>query len=236
MTGQWDSKISRDPDVLKRLRNESIRINKIYAKRFGIGESTCITAVKPSGTVSQTVDCASGMHPRHAPYYIRRVRISATDAVFKMLKDQGVPFHPEVGQTLDQANTFVLEFPMKSPVDAICKDDISAIEQLEHWKVVKVNYTEHNPSVTISVGEDEWIKVAHWLYQNWDIVGGLSFLPRTNHVYQLAPYEAIDEKTYHELVRKMPDFDFSKIMTYEIVDETEVKQELACVSGVCDVV
>lgn len=236
ITGQWDSKLSRDPIMLKKLKDESIRVNKIYSKRFGISESTCITAVKPSGTVSQTVDCASGMHPRHAPYYIRRIRISATDALFKMMKDQGVPFYPEVGQTIDSATTFVLEFPMKAPTGAICKDDVSAIEQLEHWKVVKVNYTEHNPSVTISVGENEWIKVAHWLYQNWDIVGGLSFLPRSNHVYQLAPYEAIDEKHYRELVSKMPDFDFSKITTYELRDETEIKRELACVSGVCDIV
>ena len=236
ITGQWDSKLSRNADMLKKLKNEAIRVNKIYAKRFGIGESTAITAVKPSGTVSQTVDCASGMHPRHAPYYIRRVRISATDALFKMLKDQGVPYYPEVGQTQEEANTFVLEFPMKSPEGAICKDDISAIEQLEHWKIVKVNYTEHNPSVTISVGENEWIKVAHWLYQNWEIVGGLSFLPRTNHVYQLAPYEAIDENTYKELIKNMPEFDFSKIVTYEIKDETEVKRELACVSGTCDIV
>lgn len=236
ITGQWDSKLSRDPKMLQKLKNEAIRVNKIYAKRFGINESTCITCIKPSGTVSQTVDCASGMHPRHSPFYIRRVRISATDALFKMLKDQGVPYHPEVGQALESANTFVLEFPMKAPEGAICKDDISAIEQLEHWKIVKVNYTEHNPSVTISVGENEWIKVAHWLYQNWEIVGGLSFLPRTNHVYQLAPYEAIDEKHYRELVSKMPDFDFSKIITYEIKDETEVKRELACVAGVCDIV
>ena len=236
VTGQWDSKLSRDPAILTKLRLEAIRVNKIYAKRFGISESTCITAVKPSGTVSQTVDCASGMHPRHAPYYIRRIRISATDSLFKMMKDQGVPYHPEVGQNNDDANTFVLEFPMKAPQDAICKDDISAIDQLEHWKIVKVNYTEHNPSVTVSVGENEWIQVAHWLYKNWDIVGGLSFLPRSNHVYQLAPYEAIDEKTYKELVSKMPDFDFSKIVTYEMRDETEVKRELACVSGVCDIV
>jgi len=236
ITGQWDSTFARDPKVLQKLKNETIRVNKIYAKRFGISESTCITCVKPSGTVSQTVDCASGMHPRHSPFYIRRVRISATDALFKMMKDQGVPYHPEVGQTQDGANTYVLEFPLKAPEKAICKDDISAIDQLEHWKVVKVNYTEHNPSVTISVGENEWIKVAHWLYQNWDIVGGLSFLPRTNHVYQLAPYEAIDEKKYKELVSKMPEFDFSKIVTYEIKDETEVKKELACVAGVCDIV
>jgi ribonucleoside-diphosphate reductase alpha chain len=235
ITGQWDSKLARDEKILQKLKKEAIRINKIYAKRFGINESTCITCVKPSGTVSQTVDCSSGMHPRHAPYYIRRIRISATDALFKMLKDQGVPYYPEVGQSYESATTFVLEFPMKAPKGAICKDDISAIEQLEHWKIVKLNYTEHNPSVTISVGDDEWIKVAHWLYQNWDIIGGLSFLPRSNYVYQLAPYEAINEEKYKELVGKMPDIDFSKIVIYEKMDETEVKKELACVSGTCDI-
>jgi len=235
ITGQWDSKVVRNGDVLDRLKKEVIRQNKIYAKRFGIGEATAVTSVKPSGTVSQTVDCASGMHPRHAPYYIRRVRISATDALFKMLKDQGVPYHPEVGQTMDNANTYVLDFPMKSPKGSICKDDISALEQLEYWKVVKTKYTEHNPSVTISVGDNEWIEVAHWLYQNWDIVGGLSFLPRTNHVYQLAPYETIDEKRYKELASKMPDLDFSKLVTYELKDETEVKNELACVAGICEI-
>jgi len=236
ITGQWDSALARNGEMLKKLKNESIRINKIYAKRFGVSESTAITCVKPSGTVSQTVDCASGMHPRHAPYYIRRIRISATDSLFKMLRDQGVPYFPEVGQAMNNANTYVFEFPMKAPEGAICKDDITAIDQLEHWKIVKTNYTEHNPSVTISVGEDEWIKVAHWLFENWDIVGGLSFLPRTNHVYQLAPYEAIDDKRYKELLSKMPEIDFSKIISYEKEDETEIKKELACVSGVCDII
>ncbi|MBP6856441.1 MAG: ribonucleoside-triphosphate reductase [Candidatus Pacebacteria bacterium] len=235
VTGQWDCTIARDAKMLKKMKDEAIRINKIFAKRFGVNESTCITCVKPSGTVSQTVDCASGMHARHAPYYIRRVRISATDALFKMMKDQGVPYHPEVGQAMDTANTYVLEFPVKAPKGAICRDDISAIGQLEHWKTVKINFTEHNPSVTVSVGDDEWIEVAHWLYQNWEIVGGLSFLPRSNHVYQLAPYEEISKDRYEELVKKMPTIDFSKIVTYEIQDETEVKKELACVSGVCEI-
>jgi ribonucleoside-triphosphate reductase len=235
VTGQWDCTIARDAKMLKKMKDEAIRINKIFAKRFGVNESTCITCVKPSGTVSQTVDCASGMHARHAPYYIRRVRISATDALFKMMKDQGVPYHPEVGQAIDTANTYVLEFPVKAPKGAICRDDISAIGQLEHWKTVKINFTEHNPSVTVSVGDDEWIEVAHWLYQNWEIVGGLSFLPRSNHVYQLAPYEEISKDRYEELVKKMPTIDFSKIVTYEIQDETEVKKELACVSGVCEI-
>jgi len=236
LTGQWDNKIVRDAEILKALKNESIRVNKIYAKRFGITPSNAITCVKPSGTVSKTFDTGSGMHPRHAPYYIQRIRISATDSLFKMLKDQGVPYHPEVGQTKDEANTYVLEFPMKSPEGSIFKDDISSIDQLEHWKLVKENYTEHNPSVTISVGENEWLKVAHWVYENWDIVGGLSFLPRSNHVYQLAPYEEITKEQYETLMKKFPDIDYSKIVTYEKADETEVKRELACVSGVCDIV
>ena len=235
ITGQWDSSVARDPEVLKKMKSLAVEINKKLAKKLGVNQSVCVTCVKPSGTVSQTVDCASGMHPRHAPYYIRRIRISATDALFKMLRDQGVPYLPEVGQTFENASTFVFEFPMKAPEGAICRDDIDAIKQLEHWKIVKENYTEHNPSVTISVGEDEWIKVGNWVYENWDIVGGLSFLPRSNHVYQLAPYETIGKEKYEALLKTVGHLDFSKIVTYEIDDETEVKRELACVAGVCDI-
>lgn len=235
ITGQWDSKVARAPKVLEKLRNESIRLNKLYAKRLGVGESTCITCVKPSGNLSQTVDCSSGMHARHSQYYIRRVRISANDSLFKMLKDQGVPHYPEVGQSYDSAHTFVLEFPIASPKGGIFKDDLTAIDQLEHWKTVKVNFTEHNPSVTISVGDNEWLQVANWLYENWEILGGLSFLPRSNHVYQLAPYEEIDEKTYKDLLKTVANIDFSKLVTYERQDETEVKKELACAGGNCEV-
>ena len=213
----------------------AIETNKKFAKQLNINQSVCITCVKPSGTVSQTVDCASGMHPRHAPYYIRRIRISATDTLFKMLRDQGVPYCPEVGQTMENATTFVFEFPVKAPDGAICRDDIDAIKQLEHWKVVKENYTEHNPSVTISVGVDEWLKVGNWVYENWDIVGGLSFLPRSNHVYKLAPYETISKERYESLLKNVSHLDFSKIVTYEVDDEMEVKRELACVAGVCDI-
>lgn len=235
ITGQWDCPLVRNPKILEKMKAVAIETNKKFAKRISVGASTCITCVKPSGTVSQTVDCASGMHPRHAPYYIRRIRISATDALFKMLKDQGAPYFPEVGQTLENATTFVLEFPVKAPEGAICKDDLSALDQLEHWKIVKKYYTEHNPSVTIAVGDDEWIAVANWIYQNWDLVGGLSFLPRSNHVYQLAPYEEITKERYQELLKHVENLDFSKIVMYETVDETEVKNELACVSGVCEI-
>ena len=236
ITGQWDCPVIRNEEMLRKMRKEVLKTNEIYAKRFGINTSTCTTCVKPSGTVSQTVDCSSGMHTRHAPYYIRRVRISATDSLFKMLRDQGVPYFPEVGQSASNATTFVLEFPIKAPKSSIYRDSQTAIEQLEFWKMVKLNYTEHNPSITVSVGEDEWILVANWVYENWDIVGGLSFLPRSEHVYQLAPYEEIDEKKYNELNERMRNIDFSKIITYEKHDETEAKKELACSGGTCEVV
>lgn len=236
ITGQWDSAVVRQPDVLQKLREEAIAANQEFAKRFKINASTCITCVKPSGTVSQTVDCASGMHARHSPFYIRRIRIAASDALFKMLKKQGLPYHPEVGQSEMDATTFVLEFPVKAPKGAVCRDDLTALDQLEHWKMVKNQFTEHNPSVTISVGENEWINVANWVYQNWDIVGGLSFLPRFEHVYQLAPYEEITEVQYEQMMEKFSNIDFAQIVAYEHSDETELKRELACAGGVCEMV
>lgn len=237
ITGQWDCPAVRKPETMRKLRDEAIKVNKEFAKRFGISESTAITCVKPSGNGSQTFDCSSGMHPRHAKYYIRRARIASTDSLFRMLKDQGVPYFPEVGQTMENATTFVLEFPVKAPHGTTTfKNNLTAIEQLEYWKMVKVNFTEHNPSVTISVGNDEWIQVGNWVYENWDIVGGLSFLPREDHVYKLAPYEEIDEKRYKELAKRLEHIDYSKILTYERQNETDLKKELACVSGVCEIV
>ena len=153
-----------------------------------------------------------------------------------MVRDQGIPHNPEVGQTADEANTYVLEFPVKSPADSIYKDDLSAIEQLEYWKLVKLNFTEHNPSATISVGEEEWVAVVAWLFENWDIVGGLSFLPRSNHVYRLAPYEPIDKKTFERLTARFPQIDYSKLVIYERTDETEQAKELACAGGTCEIV
>ena len=236
LTGQWDSAVARKPEVLKKLRAEVIKVNKQYAEKWKIKPSTCVTSVKPSGTVSQLVDSASGMHPRHAEYYIRRIRIASNDPLFKMMKDQGVPYHHEVGQLRDEANTYVLEFPIKAPKSKHFKDDITAIEQLEYWKTVKLNYTEHNPSVTISVGDDEWIAVANWVYANWDIVGGLAFLPREKHVYQLAPYETIDKERYEALAQNVGTIDFSKIVLYEQEDTTETKKELACAGGTCEII
>lgn len=233
ITGQWDSPAVRNPETLASMKEIAVRTNEEYAKRLGINASTCVTCVKPSGTVSQLVDAASGMHTRHAKYYIRRVRISATDPLFYMLKDQKFPYHPEVNQDISSATTFVLEFPVKAPEKAII--NLSAIDQLKHWEMVKKYFTEHNPSVTVSVGHDEWIETANWLYQRWDILGGLSFLPKSDHAYQLAPYEAISEEKYHELMAKMPQVDFSQIVAYEKEDNTAGAKELACVGGVCEI-
>ncbi len=235
VTGQWDSDVAREADTLSAMREEAIRANQEYAQRFGVSPSNAVTAVKPSGTVSQAFNCSSGIHPRHAPYYIRRVRISATDGLFRMLKDQGVPYQPEVGQTEDNASTYVLEFPVRAPEGARCKDDFGALEQLEYWKRVKEHYTEHNPSATISVSEDEWISVVDWIQKNWRIIGGLSFLPRFDHVYQLAPYEAISKEEYERRAREFPVIDYSKLTRYEHRDETEQKRELACAGGVCEI-
>lgn len=152
-----------------------------------------------------------------------------------MLKDQGVPFHPEVGQTEGNATTFVLEFPVKAPQGSVFKDDLTALDQLDYWKKIKLNYTEHNPSATISVGEDEWIGVVDWIQKNWDVIGGLSFLPRFDHVYSLAPYETIDKKTYEERVLNFPTIDYAKLVTYEHADETDQKSEPACAGGTCDI-
>lgn len=236
ITGQWDSPAVRNSKTLKKMRKTAIETNKKYAKRFGINPSTAITCVKPSGNGSQLFDSSSGCHPRHAEYYIRRVRIERHNPLFMMLKDMGVPYHPEVGQEEATAATFVMEFPIQAPKKAVVKKDIRALNQLEHWKMLKENYTEHNPSVTVSVDHDEWIKVGNWVYENWDIVGGLSFLPRDDHVYKLAPYEEIGKEKYEKLADHFPEIDFSKVVLYEYDDRTEGSKELACVAGVCEIV
>lgn len=235
LTGYWDNSLIRKASTLKQLRNISIRTNKEYAKRLGINQSTCVTCIKPSGNSSQLLDTASGMHPRHAHYYIRRVRINATDPLFKMLKDQGVPFNPEVGQEIGTAVTYVLDFPVKAPEDAIVKNDIGAIELLDHWKNLKTNFTEHNPSATISVADNEWIDVAKWVYDNWEVVGGLTFLPKSEHVYRLAPYEECDKATYDALTKRLENVDFTKLVVYERQDQTTGSKEFACVGGGCEI-
>ena len=235
MTGQWDNAAVRNPQVLRKLKEVAIDTNRKYAKRFGINPATAITAVKPSGNGSQLFDCSSGMHPRHAKHYIRRVRIEGHNPLFRLMKDAGVPCVPEVGQSAETATTWVLEFPVKAPVKGVVKEDISAHQLLEHWKNLKENYCEHNPSATISVSDDEWMSVGDWVYKNWDMVGGLSFLPRNDFVYRLAPYEEISAERYQQLASQFPVIDFSRLVLYENQDQTTSAKELACTGGVCEI-
>jgi ribonucleoside-triphosphate reductase len=235
LTGYYDNPIVRDDKVLDTLKADSIETNKKYAKRFGINPSTAITCVKPHGNSGQLLGVGSGMHPWFAPYFIRRVRISHTDTLLEMARDQGVPCLPEVGQSESSATTFVLEFPVKAPAGAIFKDEVSALDLMKEWKRLKEHFVEHNPSATIYVGPDEWIAVGNFVYENWDWIGGLSFLPRSEHVYQLAPYEEITKEEYERRAKAIGKIDFSKLSQYEAVDNTIGAKEMACVSGVCEI-
>lgn len=235
ITGYYDNKIIRNDEVLNELKNESIKVNKEYAKKFEINTSTCVTTIKPHGNSGQLLYVGSGMHPWFSKYYIRRVRISTNDPLYELIKDQGVPFKAEVGYSTANSTVAVVEFPIKAPNGAVTKDQVSAIDLLNEWKRLKINYIEHNPSVTIYVGNDEWIKVANFIYENWDIVGGLSFLPRSEHVYQLAPYEEITEEEYEKRIKEIKHIDFSKLIYYEQEDNTVGAKEFACVSGVCSI-
>lgn len=234
ITGYYDNKIVRNDKNLELLRDEAVKTNQEYAKRFGVNASTAVTCVKPHGNSGQLLGVGSGMHPWFAKYYIRRVRISVNDPLLQLAKDQGVPVFPEVGYSSATATTMVLEFPVKAPTGATVSKDVSALEMLEEWKRLKTHFTEHNPSVTIYVGNDEWIKVVNFVYENWDIVGGLSFLPRNDHVYQLAPYEEISKEEYHRRIKELGDIDFSKLFIYEQQDNTTGAKELACAAGVCE--
>jgi ribonucleoside-triphosphate reductase (thioredoxin) len=235
ITGYYDNKVVRDDKNLEALRAEGVKVNKEYAKRFGKNPSTSITCVKPHGNSGQLLGVGSGMHPWYAPYFIRRVRISVNDPLLKLAEDQGVPVKPEVGYSTSNATTMVLEFPVKAPEGAIVSKQVSALEMLNEWKRLKVHFTEHNPSVTIYVSDDEWMAVANFVYENWDIVGGLSFLPRNDHVYQLAPYEEITKEEYERRKKALGVLDFSKLLMYEKQDQTNGAKELACAGGTCEI-
>lgn len=234
ITGYYDNDIVRNDANLETLRREAVQTNKLYAKRFKANPSTAITCVKPHGNSGQLLGVGSGMHPWFAKYYVRRVRISVNDPLLKLAEDQGVPIFPEVGYSTATATTMVLEFPVKAPEGAVVAKDVSALTMLEEWKRLKTHFTEHNPSVTIYVSDDEWLEVANFVYQNWDIVGGLSFLPRADHVYQLAPYEEITQKEYEQRMKTLGKLDFSKLMVYEQQDQTIGAKELACTGGICE--
>jgi hypothetical protein len=220
--------------LLHELQLEAVETNIELAERLGIPRSAAVTCVKPSGNSAQLFDCSSGLHPRYASYYIRRLRIGAYTPIARLLKDAGVPWSPEVGQSEQDASVLVFEYPVAAPANAITRHDVSAIEQLENWSDWKCFFTEHNPSVTIYVGDDEWLDVGAWVYRNWHLIGGLSFLPKDGGVYTLAPYEEITQADYERRAAAMPTVDFSLLSNYEREDMTEVNREFACTGDRCE--
>ena len=219
---------------LETLKGVAVEANSYWALKFGINQSTAITCVKPSGTVSQLVDSASGIHARHNPYYIRTVRGDNKDPLTEFLINSGIPSEPDV---MKPEHTTVFSFPMKAPIGSVCRNDMSAIEQLELWKIYAKHWCEHKPSVTISVKENEWVPVGAWCWENFEYLSGVSFLPFSDHTYQQAPYQDITEKEYKKLVKKMPaTLDWKKLQDFEKEDNTKGSQELACTAGVCELV
>ena len=234
MDNKWTAGKLPGLDVLlKNLKQMSVDTNKEWSEKLKINQSAAITCVKPSGTVSQLVDSASGIHARHNPYYIRTVRGDKKDPLTKMMVDMGFPVEDDVMKPLD---TSVFSFPIKCSEDAVFRQDMNAIEQLELWKTYQEHWCEHKPSVTISVKENEWIEVGAWVYKNFDLMSGVSFLPYSEHTYKQAPYQDCDEKDYEKLLNKMPvNVDWTKLSDYETSDMTVGSQELACSSGSCEI-
>ena len=220
--------------TLENLRNVAVVANAEWADRLGIPQSAAITCVKPSGTVSQLVDSASGIHARHSPYYVRTVRGDNKDPLTTFMKDQGIPSEPDVFKP-DQ--TTVFSFPVKAPNKAVVTSDLSAVDQLNMWLMYQRNWCEHKPSVTINVKKDEWFEVGTFVYEHFDEMSGVSFLPYNEHTYQQAPYQEIDKEEYKNILSTMPKtIDWSRLSEYEKEDTTTSSQTMACTGDVCEVV
>ena len=220
--------------MLVNLKDHAIETNKKWAELLGVNQSTAITCVKPSGTVSQLVDSASGIHPRYSPYYLRTVRADKKDPLCDMMIDKG--FHAE-DDVMKPNDTKVIYFPMRSPVESVMRDAKSAIEQLEIWKTYQLYWCEHKPSITVYVKEEEWLQVGAWVYENFDVMSGVSFLPHSDHSYKQAPYQEVDKKTYQEWVAKTPrNINWMDLTQYEKEDTTTSSKELACTAGACEIV
>ena len=240
LTGIMDNKLTNGHEYnherlaskLETLKETAVSENEEVADEIGINPSAAITAIKPSGTVSQLVDSASGIHTRHNPYYIRTVRGDKKDPISKLMVDQGIPYEddavkPETG--------YVFSFPMQSPINAVYRNDLSAIDQLVLHSVYSKAFTEHKVSQTISVKEDEWLEVGAFVYRNFDSISGVSFLPYSDHIYKQAPYQDCSEKEYKSLLKKMPTLDWTKLSEYEKDDFTTSSQELSCSGGACEI-
>jgi ribonucleoside-diphosphate reductase alpha chain len=220
---------------LEEMRQVAVDTNAEFANMLGIQQSVAITCVKPSGTVSQLTDTASGIHARHNDHYIRTVRGDNKDPLTQFLIEQGIHNEPDV---MKPDSTTVFSFAMKSPQGAVTRTQMTAIEQLELWKTYAIHWCEHKPSVTISVKEDEWMEVGAWVYENFDVASGVSFLPHSDHTYQQAPYQDINADEYNEWKLQYGEvsIDWEKLTEFEKEDNTTGSRELACTAGVCEVV
>lgn len=236
LTGVCDNlDLLGESTVLLALRDLVVSTNAEWADRLGINPSTATTCVKPSGTVSQLVNSASGLHTRHSPYYLRTVRADNKDPLTHFLKDMGVYWEPDV---MSKDNTSVFYFPVKSPEGAVTRNDQDSIEALELWKHLQDNWCEHKPSATVNVREHEWLDVGAWVYKNFDVLSGVSFLPHDGGTYKQAPYQEVTEAEYNAWIEAhpMPEIDWNNLQLYETVDSTMGSQELACSGGVCEIV
>jgi len=239
LTGIYGNKITATNGkaleaLLDEMRDLSVSVNDKEAKSLNINPSVSITCVKPSGTVSQLTGVSSGIHPWYSEYYIRSVRADNKDPLTQFLKDSGIPFEPDV---MKPEATTVFYFPIKAPKNAILTKNLTAIDHLEMWKTYRTHWTEHNPSVTVNVEEDEWMRVGAWVFDNFDSIGGVSFLPAVEHSYKQAPYQEVSKEEYESWLSKMPDsIRWDMLSLYETTDGTTGSQELSCVAGACEIV
>lgn len=234
LTGIMDMETIPDQHTLEAIRSEVTNTAIEWSKLLGISLPKAFTCVKPSGTVSQLVNCSSGLHPGYSRYFIRRVRVAMTDPLAKLLIDQGVPWQPEVGELEENCKTAVFEFPLCAYKTTKVRSEVSALDQFAVWSELKQHYTDHNPSCTIYVKPEEWLEMANAIYKHWDMIGGLTLLPYDGGVYKLAPYEEINYYDWYELFRSFPEIEFEKLSEYETEDRTEGRHEFACAGGACE--
>jgi ribonucleoside-diphosphate reductase alpha chain len=240
LTGILDNKMMSNQtkdslsSLLSNLRLYAVSTNRKWAKLLGIEPSTAITCVKPSGTVSQLVDASSGIHPRHSEYYIRTVRADKKDPLTLFMTKEGFPVEDEF---LKPHAMSVFSFPMKSPVGALTRNKISAIDHLKIWQIYSDHWCEHKPSITVSVQEDEWMKVGGYVYENFDSMSGISFLPMSEHIYKQAPYQDCTKVVYDKLLKRMPvEVNWKTLSEYEDDDNTRGTQTYSCSGDVCEIV
>ena len=238
LTGIMDNPITSGKEgslseSLSQLKRHAVDVNKEYSKKWDIPQSTAITCVKPSGTVSQLCDSASGIHARHSEYYIRTVRGDNKAPLTKFMIDQGIPNEPDVMKPND---TTVFSFPMKSPKGSVTRNDMTAVEQLKMWLEYQNHWCEHKPSCTVTVRDHEWVEVGAFVYNNFDVMSGVSFLPHSDHVYQQAPYQDCTKAKYFLMIKKSKDIDWSKLVDYEKEDATAGSQTFACSGDTCEIV